>query len=305
MKKFFEKIWLIALSLIVLSGVGFAAYNSPWVRTQALYLNDVLVTSTAAELNSVDGITATVAELNILDGVTANTAEVNALDFGTKVTMGVDFNGDLIDGTTLLIEGEGSGTANAVAIAAGEGGNISVATASDDVSHASNGSGISGANLNWRADSGGLVAECILQVDDITDVMIFFGFTDATAATVEAPIFLVAADIDSDATNACGILYDTDGTTEEWCHGGVKADADTVPAFSGTAPVNGTDVALRVEVSAAGGVRGYIDGAAIGAEVAAAVTVTTPLVPVLFVANRGAAARVVLADYMFVQSDRR
>jgi hypothetical protein len=38
------------------------------------------VTSTAAELNILDGVTATTAELNILDGVTATTAELNILD---------------------------------------------------------------------------------------------------------------------------------------------------------------------------------------------------------------------------------
>ena len=39
-----------------------------------------LVTSTAAELNALDGLTSTVAELNLLDGVTATTAELNILD---------------------------------------------------------------------------------------------------------------------------------------------------------------------------------------------------------------------------------
>ena len=256
-----------------------AAYSKPFVRTQNLKIDGVEVTATAAEISS--------------------------LDFGSKSTMATDFHGDLIDGTTQLIIGEGTGTGNAVVIAAGEGGNVSITSSSAHASISADGSGISGANLNWRADSGGLVAECLLQIDDITDAMIFFGFTDVAASTVEAPIFLVAADIDSDATNACGILYDTDGTTEEWCHGGVKADADTVPAFSGTAPVNGTDVTLRVEVSALGGVRGFIDGVAIGVEVADAVTVTTPLVPILFVTNRGSAARVVLADYLYVQANRR
>ncbi len=38
------------------------------------------VTSTAAELNILDGVTATAAELNILDGVTATAAEINAID---------------------------------------------------------------------------------------------------------------------------------------------------------------------------------------------------------------------------------
>ena len=44
------------------------------------------VTSTAAELNILDGVTATAAELNILDGVTATTAEVNVLDGATAGT---------------------------------------------------------------------------------------------------------------------------------------------------------------------------------------------------------------------------
>jgi hypothetical protein len=41
------------------------------------------VTSTAAELNILDGVTSTAAELNILDGVTATTAELNYLDIAT------------------------------------------------------------------------------------------------------------------------------------------------------------------------------------------------------------------------------
>ena len=41
------------------------------------------VTSTAAELNILDGVTSTTAELNILDGVTASTAELNQLDTNT------------------------------------------------------------------------------------------------------------------------------------------------------------------------------------------------------------------------------
>ena len=40
----------------------------------------VAVTSTAAELNLLDGVTATTAELNILDGVTSTAAELNLLD---------------------------------------------------------------------------------------------------------------------------------------------------------------------------------------------------------------------------------
>jgi len=41
------------------------------------------VTSTAAELNILDGVTSTAAELNALDGITAVVGELNALDIGS------------------------------------------------------------------------------------------------------------------------------------------------------------------------------------------------------------------------------
>ena len=45
-----------------------------------LIVGGVPVTSTAAELNILDGVTSTAAELNLLDGVTATTAELNYVD---------------------------------------------------------------------------------------------------------------------------------------------------------------------------------------------------------------------------------
>ena len=54
------------------------------------------VTSTAAELNILDGVTSTTAELNILDGVTSTTAELNILDGVTATTTELN----LIDGVT-------------------------------------------------------------------------------------------------------------------------------------------------------------------------------------------------------------
>lgn len=56
----------------------------------------VAVTSTAAELNLLDGVTATTAELNILDGVTATAAELNILDGATLSTAELN----ILDGVT-------------------------------------------------------------------------------------------------------------------------------------------------------------------------------------------------------------
>lgn len=57
----------------------------------------VAVTSTAAELNILDGVTASTAEINILDGVTASTAEINILDGVTATASDIN----LLDGKSL------------------------------------------------------------------------------------------------------------------------------------------------------------------------------------------------------------
>ena len=61
-----------------------------------LQLGGVAVTSTAAELNLLDGVTSTTAELNILDGVTASAAEINLLDGLTATTAELN----ILDGVT-------------------------------------------------------------------------------------------------------------------------------------------------------------------------------------------------------------
>jgi hypothetical protein len=59
-------------------------------------IGGVAVTSTAAELNLLDGVTSTTAELNILDGVTATAAEINLLDGVTATTAELN----ILDGVT-------------------------------------------------------------------------------------------------------------------------------------------------------------------------------------------------------------
>lgn len=233
-------------------------------------------------------------ELVVAAGGRINTSAV--------VSYFTDFLGDALEDE--LLSGVGSGTGNAVAISAGAGGRAEIKTSSADAAIGANGSSLGLGTLNWRADQGGLMMEARVQIDNIADVMLFVGFTDALGSTVEAPIFLNAADIDSDADNACGVIFDTDGTTAQWCHGGVKATVDTAPDYHGAAPEAATWYTVRVEVSAAGAVQGFIDGVPIGGPIANAVTITTPLVPLVFAANRGAAARNVLVDYIAVQGDR-
>ena len=67
----------------------------------ALQINETAVTSTAAELNILDGVTATTAEINYLDGVTSNIqTQLNAKIEATLTTEQVeDIVGGMLDGT--------------------------------------------------------------------------------------------------------------------------------------------------------------------------------------------------------------
>ena len=78
---------------------------------------DVAVTSTATELNLLDGVTATTAELNILDGVTSTAAELNILDGVTSTAAELN----ILDGVTStatelnIIDGDTSASATTLA----------------------------------------------------------------------------------------------------------------------------------------------------------------------------------------------
>lgn len=214
-----------------------------------------------------------------------------------------DFLGDALEDE--LAAGVGSGTGNAVALSAGVSGRVEIKTSSADAADSANASSIGLAGLNWKANQGGLMMEARVQIDNIAAVMLFVGFTDTLPGTVELPIYLNGVDIDSTATDACGVFFDTDGTTAQWGHGGVKADTDTAPAYLGSAPSAATWYTVRVEVSAAGAVQGYINNVPIpGGAIANAVTSTVALCPIVVACNRGGAARNVLVDYIHVQATR-
>ena len=57
--------------------------------TNGLMLGGTLVTSSAAELNKLDGTSVTTTELDKLNGYTGSTAELNLLDLGTSQQLGI------------------------------------------------------------------------------------------------------------------------------------------------------------------------------------------------------------------------
>ena len=56
------------------------------ISVTTLDIGGTNITSTAAELNILDGVTSTAAELNILDGVTTTSTELNIMDGDTSAT---------------------------------------------------------------------------------------------------------------------------------------------------------------------------------------------------------------------------
>jgi hypothetical protein len=79
------------------------------VPTGKLAINATAITSTAAELNILDGVTATATELNLIDGVTATTAELNILDGVTATASELNLldGGTSVGGSITLADGDG------------------------------------------------------------------------------------------------------------------------------------------------------------------------------------------------------
>jgi hypothetical protein len=78
------------------------------VSMTTLDIGGTNVTSTAAELNILDGVTATASELNIMDGVTATTSELNIMDGVTATTAELNLmDGGTSAGTTAVAGADG------------------------------------------------------------------------------------------------------------------------------------------------------------------------------------------------------
>jgi hypothetical protein len=97
----------------------------------ALQIGGTAITSTAAELNILDGVTSSTAELNLLDGVTSSTAELNILDGVTSSTAELN----ILDGVTStaseinLVDGSVAGTiVNNKAVVYGASGQVNATT---------------------------------------------------------------------------------------------------------------------------------------------------------------------------------
>jgi hypothetical protein len=124
------------------------------------------VTSTAAELNILDGVTSTAAELNILDGVTSTFTELNLLDGVTSTTAELNYTDGVTSNIQTQIDALQDADADLTAIGA---------LAKTD------GNFIVGNGSTWVAEAGATVLASIGVTATLAEVNIMDGVTSTTA----------------------------------------------------------------------------------------------------------------------------
>jgi hypothetical protein len=206
------------------------------LETDALSINGTTVTSTAAELNILDGVTSTAAELNILDGVTSTTAELNILDGVTATAAELN----IMDGVTAttaelnIMDGVTS-TAAELNILDGKAfldednmaSNSATGIASQQSIKAYVDAQITAEDLDFQADSGGA-----LSIDLDSETLTFTGGTGIdTSGSGNAVTFA----IDSTVATLTGSQTLTNKTL-------------TAPTLTGTAVVASLDISGDIDV---------------------------------------------------------
>lgn len=154
--------------------------------------------------------------------------------------------------------------------------------------------------LDWKANQGGVFVEARFKTSIITNISYFFGFTDQVAA-LEAPVTLSTTTFTTNATDACGFLFDTAATTDTIRLVGVANDVDATMQDTSVAPVADTYQVLRVELSTAGVATFYRNGIQVGTAMSGAVTATVALTPTIAGFNRTTSGTpTITADYVAV-----
>lgn len=225
--------------------------------------------------------------------------------FSSTISLHDDFLGEEIEGTSWQsVIGSNASCLQALVLADQIGGQARLTTgAGAGATMAVNGVQLQ-SRLNWRASQGCLACEFRVQMDAITSVCVFLGLTDQVSA-LEMPFTLAAGDaLTSNASDAVGVLFDTAADTDNWWLVGVAADVDAAKQNTGVAPVASTMETWRIEISAAGVASFYRNGTLIGTAMAAAVTASASLTPVVAAFARTNASRNIDVDFASVRASR-
>jgi len=211
-------------------------------NVDAINLDGTLITSTAAELNILDGVTSTAAELNILDGVTSTATEINILD-GDNSASSVT----IVDADRIILND--NGTMKQVAVSALNT-YTSASVAADDLASGD-------AAINLTTSSGSITIDAAANDTDIifkgTDnssdiTMLTLDGSEAGKATFNSDVVVggdltVTGDDIIMGTNTAGNLLIADGT---------NFNSIAVGSLSEISTVANDDVFLAVDTSGGG-----------------------------------------------------
>lgn len=172
------------------------------------------------------------------------------------------------------------------------------------------GAAISGKSLMWQTDSGGLVIEVKVKLTTVAESILFVGFIDEVSIDSDVNLGIQASGtadvIKTEVGDAAGIIYDTSFQTSptKFLLGSTKNTVVTTAVVHAAGPADGVYVTLRVELTAAGVLSGWVDGVAFGSSISAAITVADPLTPTVTVATNDTNESLATVDYIWVQQDR-
>lgn len=265
--------------------------------------NDVI-----ARNNVVTGITSTTG-INVPAGYRVLLGDTNLSDKAisggvqTRITLFDHFLGSTLNSNLWTVaKGSDAECANFAVLADQVRGIIRATTGNDAAnSMAVNGVQINSA-LNWRANQGGVVMEFRVSLGSISNEAIFIGLTDQAAA-LEMPFTYSGTTLTSNATDAVGILFDTDADTDNWKLVGVAADTDATVQDAAVAPSAGVAVTWRIELSPTGSAQFYRNGAAIGTVMTGAVGSSVLLTPVVAGFSHTTASKTFDVDSLRVDSN--
>lgn len=140
-----------------------------------------------------------------------------------------------------------------------------------------------------------------VQLSAITNVVLFVGWTNALATTLQMPIqgSGVGNGFTANAANAVGWLFDTAMTTADWWTIGSKASALTAGQDSGSGPTAATYDVLGVSIDQTGAATFWRNGNQVGLTIPNSVTGNVLLTPVIAAYSHAAASRNVQVDYIY------
>lgn len=189
-------------------------------------------------------------------------------------------------------------TTSAIALASG---GITLTTAATDTKVCSQTQG-----GIWWYPAKNPVVEMTFQIDVITNVAIFAGFSDAVSeASSLLPHAIATATQTATATDSAGLLFDTlqslsyFNIVNSLAAGSAKAFTQLASTF---VPVAAKDITIRVSIDSLGNISYTWNGRPCGYK-ATGVTTTTPLIPYFGIRNNSGTAHIATLKRVRLWSD--